>query len=198
MPSAGRTTPARHLEAVDRRPLHGTPEPPERSLLWKHRLDRGAAALLLLLAAPLLGLAAVAVKLSSPGPVLARERRVGRDGRSFELFAFRATPVLRRWSVDRLPQLLNVLKGEMSFVGPRPERPEFVELFGENLRRHDQPRRVRPGLTGWAQVRGLHGRAPLAERVRWDDWYVENWSLRLDLTILLMTLRGVCRDADAA
>ena len=197
MPSAGRTTPARHLEAVDRPPARDPLERPERGLAWKHRLDRGAAALLLLLAAPLLGLAALEVKLSSPGPVLARERRLGRDGRSFALLAFRDTPVLRRWSVDRLPQLLNVLKGEMSFVGPRPERPEFVELFGENLRRHDQPRRVKPGLTGWAQVRGLHGRAPLAERVRWDDWYVENWSLRLDLRILLMTVRGVCRDADA-
>jgi lipopolysaccharide/colanic/teichoic acid biosynthesis glycosyltransferase len=129
--------------------------------------------------------------------VLARERRIGRDGRSFEMLVFRA-PALDRWSIDQLPQLLNILKGEMSFVGPRPERPEFVELFGENLRRHEQPRRVKPGLTGWAQVRGLHGRAPLAERVRWDDWYVDNWSLRLDLKIVLMTLRGVCRDPDVA
>lgn len=198
MPSVGRTTPAGHLEPVDPQPVAGGFDRPERTLAWKHRLDRVAAALLLVLAAPLFGVAALAVKLSSPGPVLARERRIGRDGRSFDLLGFRATPVLRRWAVDQLPQLLNVLRGDMSFVGPRPERPEFVELFGGNLRRHDHPRRVRPGLTGWAQVRGLQGKAPLAERVRWDDWYVENWSLRLDLKILLMTLRGVCRDAGGA
>ena len=78
---------------------------------------------------------------------------------------------------------MNVVRGEMSFVGPRPERPEFVELFGGNLRRADQPRRVRPGITGWSQLKGLTGRAPLAERVRWDDWYVENWSLWLDVKI---------------
>jgi len=101
--------------------------------------------------------------------------------------------VLRATSLDELPQLVNVLRGEMSFVGPRPERPEFVELFGANLRHHDQPRRVRPGVTGWSQLQGLTGRAPLAERVRWDDWYVENWSLRLDLKIALMTVRDVCR-----
>lgn len=169
---------------------------PERSLAWKHRLDRVGAFVLLVLAAPLLAAAALAVRLRSPGPVLARERRIGRDGSSFDMLAFRATPILRRWSVDQLPQLVNVLRGQMSFVGPRPERPEFVELFGENLRRHDQPRRVRPGITGWGQVRGLHRRAPLAERVRWDDWYVENWSLGLDAKILVMTLRGICRDRD--
>ena len=169
---------------------------PERSLAWKHRLDRVGAFVLLVLAAPLLAAAALAVRLRSPGPVLARERRIGRDGSSFDMLAFRAMPILRRWSVDQLPQLVNVLRGQMSFVGPRPERPEFVELFGENLRRHDQPRRVRPGITGWGQVRGLHRRAPLAERVRWDDWYVENWSLGLDAKILVMTLRGICRDRD--
>ncbi|MEA2386804.1 MAG: hypothetical protein QOJ22_978 [Thermoleophilaceae bacterium] len=197
MPSAGRTPSLPRLEPVGPPPAPTGAERPERSLAWKHRLDRVAAAALLLLLAPALAVAAVAVKLSSPGPVIARERRIGRDGRSFELLGFRATPVLRHWSIDRLPQLVNVLKGEMSFVGPRPERPEFVELFGENLRPHDQPRRVRPGITGWAQVRGLHRRAPLAERVSWDDWYVENWSLRLDARIVLMTIRGVCRDDDA-
>jgi lipopolysaccharide/colanic/teichoic acid biosynthesis glycosyltransferase len=175
------------------------PEPrPGRSLAWKHRLDRLSAAALLLLLAPVFATAAIAVKLSSAGPVLARERRIGRDGRSFEMLAFRAVPIVSRWSLAGLPQLVNVLRGDMSFVGPRPERPEFVELFGENLRRHEQPRLVRPGLTGWAQVRGLHHRAPLAERVSWDDWYVENWSLRLDAKIVLLTLRGVCRDADAS
>jgi lipopolysaccharide/colanic/teichoic acid biosynthesis glycosyltransferase len=81
----------------------------------------------------------------------------------------------------------------MSFVGPRPERPEFVELFGENLRRHDRPQRVRPGITGWAQVRGLEAWAPLAERVRWDDFYVENWSPWLDVKIVGLTLWHMAR-----
>ena len=124
--------------------------------------------------------------------MLVRERRIARDGRSFRMLAFGAAPALRRWSIDQLPQLVNVVRGEMSFVGPRPERPEFVEVFGANIRRHDQPRRVRPGITGWSQLQELRGHAPLAERVRWDDWYVENWSLRLDLKIVLMTIRDVC------
>jgi lipopolysaccharide/colanic/teichoic acid biosynthesis glycosyltransferase len=198
MPSAGHTRSSAHLRPVDSPPARSGEQPPAPSLAWKHALDRVGAAALLLLAAPLLAAAALAVKLSAPGPVIARERRIGRDGRSFEMLAFRPTPALRRWSLDQLPQLVNVLRGEMSFVGPRPERPEFVELFGENLRRHDQPRCVRPGLTGWAQVRGLQARSPLAERVRWDDWYVENWSLRLDARIVLLTLRDICRDAEAS
>lgn len=183
-----------HLEPVDRLAAPNGRERVGRSLAWKHALDRVGAAAMLALAAPVLALAALALKLSSRGPVLARERRLDRDGRSFEMFAFRPTPLLCRFAIDQLPQLVNVLRGEMSFVGPRPERPEFVELFGENLRRHDEPRRVRPGMTGWAQVRGLHGRAPLAERVRWDEWYVENWSLLLDLKIVLLTLGRICRD----
>ena len=127
-----------------------------------------------------------------------RERRIARDGSSFQMLTFGGPAVLRRFAVDQLPQLVNVLKGEMSFVGPRPERPEFVELFGANLRRHDQPRRVRPGITGWSQLQELSGHAPLAERVRWDDWYVENWSLRLDLKIAWRTVRDVWRGVDAA
>lgn len=162
-----------------------------RELVWKHRLDRVAAALLIVLTAPLLVAIALAVRLSSPGPVLVRERRLTREGRSFDMLGFGPLPLLARWPVDHLPQLLNVLRGEMSFVGPRPERPEFVELFGENLRRYDEPRRVRPGITGWAQVRALEGPAPLAERVRWDDLYVENWSPWLDVKIVALTLRGV-------
>jgi lipopolysaccharide/colanic/teichoic acid biosynthesis glycosyltransferase len=198
MPSAGRTTQIPRLRSAEQPPEAPRYERPDRALAWKHGLDRVGAAVLLVLAAPLLALAALVVKLSSPGPVLARERRISRDGGSFEMFTFRSTPRLRRWAIDQLPQLFNVLRGDMSFVGPRPERPEFVELFGENLVRHDRPRRVRPGLTGWAQVRGLDGRAPLAERVRWDDWYVENWSLWLDVKIVLMTVRDVCRGAHLA
>jgi lipopolysaccharide/colanic/teichoic acid biosynthesis glycosyltransferase len=197
MPSPRRTSPVTRLEPAETPalPVHSARD---RSFALKHAIDRVGAALALAVVAPVLLLAAVAVKLTADGPVIVRERRIARDGRSFEMLALAPLPLLRRWSIDQLPQLVNVLRGQMSFVGPRPERPEFVELFGANLRRLDQPRRVRPGITGWSQLRGLAGDAPLAERVRWDDWYVENWSLRLDVKVALMTIRDVCRGVDVA
>ena len=182
--------PVPQLEPAQQTPVAPAPVRP-RGLRLKHFLDRAGAAVALVLALPLLIVAAVAAKLSSSETVLVRERRIARDGRSFQMLSFGGPDFLRRWSIDQVPQLVNVLMGQMSFVGPRPERPEFVELFGGNLRRHDQPRRVRPGVTGWSQVNELAGDAPLAERVRWDDWYVENWSLRLDLKIAWMTVRDV-------
>jgi len=191
MPDPGRTPYVTPLEPVEGAPAAPAREPREPRLTLKHSLDRVGAAVAIVLASPLLLVAALVAKLSSSETVLVRERRIARDGRSFEMLAFPSLPILRRWSIDLLPQLANVLKGQMSFVGPRPERPEFVELFGANLRRHDQPRRVRPGITGWSQLQGLAGHAPLAERVRWDDWYVENWSLWLDVKIVLMTVRDV-------
>jgi lipopolysaccharide/colanic/teichoic acid biosynthesis glycosyltransferase len=198
MPSPRQTPPITRLEPVAPSPAALPRDPRERGLRLKHSLDRLGAAIAIAWSVPLLLITALYVKLSGAERVLVRERRIDRDGRSFHLLAFPPLPVLRRWSIDQLPQLFNILRGEMSFVGPRPERPEFVELFGANLRRHDQPRRVRPGVTGWSQVRGLTGDAPLAERVRWDDWYVENWSLRLDARILFLTVRDVCRGAAAA
>jgi lipopolysaccharide/colanic/teichoic acid biosynthesis glycosyltransferase len=197
MPDPGRTPSSPELAPVEHSPAAPAPVQP-RGLKLKHALDRIGAGLALVLAVPLLLVAAVVAKLSSSESVLVRERRIARDGRSFWMLGFAPAPILRRFSIDQLPQLVNVLKGEMSFVGPRPERPEFVELFGGNIRRHDQPRRVHPGITGWSQLRELSERAPLADRVRWDDWYVENWSLRLDLKIALMTVRDVWRGADAA
>jgi exopolysaccharide biosynthesis polyprenyl glycosylphosphotransferase len=188
----------------------------------KHVFDRAAAALLLLVLAPLLLTAALAVRLTSPGPVLFRQTRIGRDGRSFEMLKFRSMrdedrskrdenvlllptdlgpggvegtdrrtrvgTCLRRTSIDELPQLLNVLKGDMSLIGPRPERPEFVELLGSRIHRYDDRHRVKSGITGWAQVNGLRGKTSLRDRVEWDNYYIENWSLGLDLKILLMTL----------
>ena len=197
MPSPRRTPPVTPLEPVDRSPALPAGESRSRSFALKHALDWVGALLALVVVAPALLGAAVVVKVSGAGPVLVRDRRIARDGRSFQMLAFPPLPLLRRWSIDLLPQLINVLRGEMSFVGPRPERPEFVELFGANLRRPDQPRRVRPGITGWSQLQGLTARAPLAERVRWDDWYVENWSLWLDVRIALMTVRDVCRGVDS-
>ena len=196
----------------------------------KHAFDRIAAALLLLFVSPVLIGAAIAVKLSSPGPVLFRQRRIGRDGRAFDILKFRSMKMLhpaaelqraialssetapggvegldrrtkvgtflRNSSIDELPQLFNVLKGDMSLVGPRPERPEFVELFGQDVYRYDDRHRVKSGITGWAQVHGLRGKTPLADRVEWDNYYIENWSLWLDLKILLMTFTAVCRGAE--
>ncbi|MGI8805766.1 MAG: exopolysaccharide biosynthesis polyprenyl glycosylphosphotransferase [Thermoleophilaceae bacterium] len=103
----------------------------------------------------------------------------------------RLTPIgrfIRRTSIDELPQLWNVLQGDMTLVGPRPERPEFVELFGQSIRRYDDRHRVKSGITGWAQVHGLRGQTSLADRVEWDNYYIENWSLWLDVKILVMTL----------
>ena len=197
MPFPGRS-PSPRLEPVEYLPEPPTQDSRPRGLAAKHALDRVGAVIALVAVAPLFIATALGLKLFASGPVLVRERRIDRDGRSFQLLGFQPVPILRRWSIDQIPQLVNVLRGQMSFVGPRPERPEFVELFGANLRRHDGPRRVRPGIAGWSQLQGLSGRAPLAERVRWDDWYVENWSLWLDVKIVLMTVRDVCRGGHLA
>jgi lipopolysaccharide/colanic/teichoic acid biosynthesis glycosyltransferase len=198
MPSPRRIPPVSRLEPADSTHALPASRPRDRSFALKHALDRAGALFALVVVAPVMLVAAVAVKLGTDGPMIVRERRVARDGRSFTMFAFAPLPLLARFAIDQLPQLVNVLRGEMSFVGPRPERPEFVELFGANLRRPDQPRRVRPGITGWSQLRGLAGHPPLAERVRWDDWYVENWSFWLDVKIALLTVRDVCRGVDIA
>ncbi len=111
----------------------------------------------------------------------------------------RRTPVgrfLRRTSLDELPQLINVLRGDMSLVGPRPERPEFVELFRQDILRYGDRHRVKSGITGWAQVHGLRGQTSLAERVEWDNYYIAHWSLPLDLKILAMTLVSLFRNAE--
>jgi exopolysaccharide biosynthesis polyprenyl glycosylphosphotransferase len=194
----------------------------------KHALDRVLAALLLVIGAPILLLIATAVRLSSPGAVLFRQSRIGRDGKSFDMYKFRTmvdasdaeqfippdglapggvegtdrrTAVgcwLRRTSLDELPQLLNVLRGEMSLVGPRPERPEFVERFSRDVYGYDRRHRVRSGITGWAQVNGLRGRTSIADRVEWDNYYIRNWSLGFDLRILALTVVEVFRGRGVA
>jgi len=121
---------------------------------------------------------------SAPGGVEGVDRRT------------RVGTVLRRTSLDELPQLLNVLRGEMSLVGPRPERPEFVRQFGENIERYTDRHRVKSGITGWAQVHGLRGQTSLSDRVEWDNYYIENWSLWLDLKILLMTIVAIASSAE--
>jgi exopolysaccharide biosynthesis polyprenyl glycosylphosphotransferase len=193
----------------------------------KHVVDRAFAAIALALLAPLLLAVAIAVRLSSPGPVLFRQRRVGRDGREFDILKFRTMrepsgeqsfevpngcapggiegedrrtvigALLRGSSLDELPQLVNVLRGDMSLVGPRPERPEFVELFASEVDRYDDRHRVKSGITGWAQVNGLRGQTSIADRVEWDNYYIRNWSLRLDLRIVAMTIGEVLKFRDS-
>jgi lipopolysaccharide/colanic/teichoic acid biosynthesis glycosyltransferase len=202
----------------------------------KHALDRVLALLFLGLLSPLIIGSALAVRLDSRGPMLFRQRRVGRDGKAFDLFKFRsmrAQPgraadadedggslefllgvdtapggvegddrrtsvgrLLRRTSLDELPQLFNVLKGDMSLIGPRPERPEFVEMFMNDIVRYGDRHRVKSGITGWAQVHGLRGQTSLAERVEWDNYYIAHWSLGLDAKILALTMAAVFRNAE--
>ncbi len=189
----------------------------------KHALDRTFALLGLIIAAPLLAVIAIGVRATSPGPALFRQRRVGRDGHAFDLLKFRTmrqpdasadfdlTPgcapggvegtdrrtllgrFLRESSLDELPQLINVLRGDMSFVGPRPERPEFVERFASEVYGYEDRHRVKSGITGWAQVHGLRGQTSIADRVEWDNYYIQNWSLRLDLRIVALTIAEVLR-----
>lgn len=190
----------------------------------KRTIDVVGAALALAISAPLLALAAVAIKLDSPGPVFFRQQRCGFNGRTFLIRKFRtmhvledgsviaqATPFdqrvtrvgkwLRRTSFDELPQLLNVLEGSMSLVGPRPHALAHDRQFDKLVRNYASRRRVRPGLTGWAQVHGCRGATPTAPmieaRVQYDLWYIDNWSLRLDLAILLRTPMEVLRGRNA-
>jgi exopolysaccharide biosynthesis polyprenyl glycosylphosphotransferase len=182
-----------------------------RNRAVKRALDLVLSLAALLLLAPLLLAVAAAVRLESPGPALYRQVRVGRAGRRFSMLKFRSMladaerrtgPVwtkagdprrtrlgafLRRTSLDELPQLLNVLRGDMSLVGPRPERPVFVRRFARVVPRYDDRHLVRPGVTGWAQINGLRGNAPIADRTTYDLSYIENWSLWLDLRILFRT-----------
>jgi len=174
--------------------------------------DVAVAGFGLVVTAPVLAVAAAAVKIADGGPVLYRQERVGKDGVPFELLKLRTMVVgaesigagaavnegdsritrpgelLRKLSIDELPQLWNVLKGEMSLVGPRPERPEFVAEFKEKFPQYMLRHRVRSGMTGWAQVHGWRGNTSLAKRIEYDLFYIENWSLALDVRILWMTL----------
>jgi exopolysaccharide biosynthesis polyprenyl glycosylphosphotransferase len=193
---------------------------------WNLRLKRGldvlVSGLALVMLAPLLILLALLIKLTAPRePVFYVQERVGLDGRPFQLVKFRSmrsdaeqdsgpvwaspgdqrrTPLgalMRRWSLDELPQLVNVLAGEMSMVGPRPERPHFVEQFSRYIPRYAERHNEKAGLTGWAQVNGLRGQTSIEERTKYDVFYVEHWSLAFDFKILLKTIGAVFRDKNA-
>jgi exopolysaccharide biosynthesis polyprenyl glycosylphosphotransferase len=179
------------------------------SLALKRTIDVLAAAALLVMLSPVLLALSAAIWLRSGRPVIFRQARVTADGRIVEIMKLRTLPEHSdsdtRWSVpteqlpslhrrlrashlDELPQLVNVLRGEMSLIGPRPERPYFVDCFSPVIRGYSDRHRMRTGLTGWAQVHGLHGDTPIEDRARFDNHYIENWSLWLDAIILLRTL----------
>jgi Undecaprenyl-phosphate glucose phosphotransferase len=180
---------------------------------WLKRLmDFSLAGVGLLILSPLLMLIALAVRLSSRGPVLYRQERMGLDGRTFGMLKFRSMKVdaedrtgavwavknddrrtmigtfLRSTSLDELPQLWNVLTGDMSLVGPRPERPVFVDKFRHEIPNYMLRHRVKTGITGWAQVNGWRGDTSLEKRIECDIYYIRNWSLWLDVKILFLTV----------
>ncbi len=179
------------------------------------------AAVFLLLVSPLMLAIAVAIKLTSRGPVFYRQDRVTWNGERFSMLKFRSMPVdaeaatgpvwarpgerratrvgafLRRTSLDELPQFINVLRGEMSIVGPRPERPEFVERFRHEIPGYMQKHLVKAGITGWAQVNDLRGDTSLPERIQYDLYYIENWSVWFDLRIIALTLGHLVRSEHA-
>lgn len=174
--------------------------------------DKLIAAVILLLISPIIIALSIAVKLSSPGPVFYRQKRLSWNGREFKMYKFRSMPIdsekasgavwaskgevratrvgafLRRTSLDELPQFYNVLKGDMSIVGPRPERKIFVEKFKDEIPGYMQKHMVKAGITGWAQVNGWRGDTDLKARIEHDLYYIDNWSLWLDLKIIFLTI----------
>lgn len=183
--------------------------------LIKRMFDIVSSGVALIVLSPVLALAALAVRVEGGPGVIFRQTRVGRDGRQFELLKFRSMrpaseaesqtqwnvasdnrvgPVgkfLRCTSIDELPQLWNIFRGDMTVVGPRPERPHFVEQFSTQFDRYAHRHRVQVGLTGFAQVSGLKGDTSIADRCRYDNFYIENWSLWLDIKIIIRTFRAV-------
>ncbi len=193
--------------------IHVIDEAPLKfSLVLKRAFDILMSVLVLVLASPLLLGIAIGVKLSSPGPALYRQERMGLNGATFKMLKFRSMPVgvesetgavwakegenratgfgafLRRTSLDELPQFINVLKGDMSVVGPRPERPVFIKEFRESLPYYMLRHKTKAGITGWAQVNGWRGNTSLEKRIEYDLYYIQNWSFMLDVKIIWLTI----------
>lgn len=181
----------------------------------KRSVDIVGAIILIVLTSPIMLFTAIGVKVTSPGPILFKQERVGKDKKPFKMLKFRSMRVddmkgtqdtawskdndprktkfgsfIRKFSIDELPQFFNVLKGDMSIIGPRPEIPYHVRHFKEEVPLYLVRQQVRPGITGWAQVHGLRGDTSIEERVKYDIWYIENWSVGLDLLILWKTVFG--------
>lgn len=200
-----------HIEGIPVINLDATPVS-GWGLLFKRAFDILVSLAGILVFLPFGIIIALVIKLTSPGPVFYRQKRVGFDGRVFKMIKFRTMTrdaetgsdlrwsrpdrskitgpgkILRKLSVDEIPQLINVLKGDMSLVGPRPERPEFVDQFKSHIPRYMYRHRIKTGMTGWAQVHGLRGDTSLKKRIEYDIFYIKNWSFRLDLQILWRTI----------
>lgn len=188
--------------------------PLTNTLNWilKRGVDILGAAAGIIISSPIMLLAALAVRLTSRGPVIFKQERVGLHNKTFKMYKFRTMAmqkpsaeqkawtvkddprvtkvgkILRRTSLDELPQLFNILAGEMSLVGPRPERPQFVEQFKEEIPRYMIKHQVRPGLTGWAQINGYRGDTSIRKRIEYDLFYIENWTMSMDFKIMFLTI----------
>ena len=179
-------------------------------LTLKRIVDMAFSGIFLLVASPIMMLTALLIKVDSPGPVFFAQERMGLDAKPFKMLKFRSMRAdaersgpgwttkddprrtrvgtfIRKTSVDEFPQFINVLMGDMSVVGPRPEQPAYVEQFRSSIPRYMERHREKAGVTGWAQVNGLRGDTSIAERTKYDLWYTENWSLWLDFKIILRT-----------
>ena len=209
------------LESLEGLPIIGLRESPMIgwAAVQKRLFDLTLSGVVLAAASPFMALLGLAVLVTSGRPIFYTQERTGLDGRVFRMFKFRSMqrnaerdsgPVfagvddarrtrlgawLRRWNLDELPQLWNVLRGDMSLVGPRPERPVFIEEFRRQIPGYMLRHKVKAGLTGWAQVQGWRGETSLPERVEHDIYYIQNWSIGLDVRILLMTLFNGRRNA---
>lgn len=180
--------------------------------LIKRWMDIGGSLAGIVLASPVMLLMCILIKATSPGPLIFKQERVGIHNKTFWMYKFRSMEIqppeeekkcwtvkddprvtrigrfMRKTSIDELPQLFNILRGDMSLVGPRPERPFFVEKFREEIPRYMVKHQVRPGLTGWAQVNGYRGNTSIRKRIEYDLYYIENWSIGLDMKILFLTV----------
>ena len=180
--------------------------------ILKRSFDICFALSAIIVTSPILLLSAILTKATSPGPIIFKQERVGLNRKNFSMYKFRSMRVqtdeeeqdkwttkndprktrwgtfMRKTSLDELPQFFNVLKGDMSIVGPRPERPYFVEQFKESIPRYMIKHQVRPGITGWAQVNGYRGDTSIKGRIKYDLYYIENWTFSFDLKIILLTI----------
>jgi exopolysaccharide biosynthesis polyprenyl glycosylphosphotransferase len=210
-----------HLETISGIPILGVSQLPldgSFNKLTKRLIDIFGAIVGLLLSAPLIAVFGTLVYLESPGPIFYRQRRLGRNGKTFEILKIRSMRLdaeqdgkvgwstkndlrrlkigtfMRKWNIDEVPQFWNVLKGEMSLVGPRPERPELIRNFKHDIPHYNARHTVKPGITGWAQVNGLRGDTDLAERISHDLYYVEHWNVLFDLQTMFLTF---CKNKNA-
>jgi exopolysaccharide biosynthesis polyprenyl glycosylphosphotransferase len=189
------------------------------NLTLKRMMDIVTSAILLVAASPIMMLVSLLIKLDSEGPVFFVQERVGLDGQPFPMIKFRTmrrdaealsdwtvkddprrTPLgawLRRLSIDEIPQFINVLIGDMSVVGPRPEQPKYVEEFQKKIPRYRERHREKAGITGWAVINGLRGDTSIEERTKYDLWYIENWSIWLDVKIMVRTALRIFFDKSA-